>query len=188
MGRRWLVAAAVLVLAVPPCAGSTAVPYDVQVPLLLKALTYDRTLKTRAGDSVRIAIVVPTKGHRAAVDDLQAAVQNLPDRTVNGLPVTFREVVAESGADLEQALQGARWTAAIIMPGFGTSQLAEIRRVCAAQRVLAVAGDVGDMERGLAFGIGVQGGKPQIVVNLPSTKACGSDFDLALLRLSRVIP
>jgi hypothetical protein len=185
--KRW-VAGAVLILAVPPCLAGAGVPYEVQVPLLLKALTYDRTLKSRAGDSVRIAIVIPAKSGRGAVDDLQAAVQGLPDRTVNGLPVSFREILAADGAELEHALQGARWTAAIIMPGFGPGQLAEIRRVCASRQVLAVAAEVGDVERGLAFGVAAQGGKPQIVVNLPTAKACGSDFDLALLRLSKVIP
>jgi len=112
----------------------------------------------------------------------------LPDRTVSGLPVSFREVSTEDGADLDRALQGGRWTAAIIMPGFAAGPLAEIRRVCASHQVLAVAAEVGDVEKGLAFGVGAQGGKPQIVVNLRTVKACGSDFDLALLRLSKVIP
>jgi hypothetical protein len=187
MAKQWLVGGLVL-LSVLPVAAAATVPYDVQVPLLLKALTYDRSLKTRAGDAVRIAIVMPAKSGRGAVDDLQAAVQGLPDRTVNGLPVSFREVTAEGGADLEQALQGGRWAAAIIMPGFGPGQIGEFRRVCASRQVLAVAAEVGDVERGLAFGVGAQGGKPQIVVNLPTVKACGSDFDLALLRLSKVLP
>jgi hypothetical protein len=187
MAKQGLVGGLVLVSLLPVAAAAT-VPYDVQVPLLLKALTYDRTLKSRAGDAVRIAIVMPAKSGRSAVDDLQAAVQGLPERTVNGLPVTFREVTVAEGADLEQALQGGRWTAAIVMPGFAAGQLAEIRRVCASRQVLAVAAEVGDVEKGLAFGVGAQGGKPQIVVNLPTAKACGSDFDLALLRLSKVIP
>ena len=46
--RRWLMGALALLLAVPPCAAGSPVPYDVQVPLLLKALTYDRALKARA--------------------------------------------------------------------------------------------------------------------------------------------
>ena len=71
------------------------VPFDVQVPLLLKALTYDRNLKARAGDHVRIAVVSPAKAGRAAAEDLLASIEALPDRTVNGLPVTFKEL-AES--------------------------------------------------------------------------------------------
>jgi hypothetical protein len=51
-----------------------------------------------------------------------------------------------------------------------------------------VAAAVDDLDNGLAFGIGAQGNKPQIVINLKASKACGSDFDLALLQLSKVIP
>ena len=39
----------------------------------------------------------------------------------------------------------------------------------------------------MAFGVDSHDGKPQLVVNLSSTRAFGSEFDLALIRLSRVI-
>ena len=50
-----------------------------------------------------------------------------------------------------------------------------------------MAASIDDLEHGLAFGIGAEGSRPQIVVNLPVSKACGSDFDLALLQLSKVL-
>ena len=62
------------------------VPFDVQVPLVLKALTYDRNLKARAGDHVRIGVVSPAKASREPADDLLSSVSHLPDRTVSGLP------------------------------------------------------------------------------------------------------
>ncbi len=175
---------AVLFAASSTWAGGAPAPFDIQVPLLLKALTYDRNLKSRAGEQVRIAIVVPPKGSRTAPDELAAAVKALPDRTVNGLPVTFEEVSSDA---LEQTLRERRWAAAYVMPGFSRDEIAQIKRACEARHVLAVATSVDEVERGLPFGVGSQAGKPQIVVNLPSTKACGTEFDLALLRLSRVI-
>jgi hypothetical protein len=161
------------------------VPFDVQVPLLLKALTYDRSLKGRVGDQVRIAVALPAKAGREAAE-LRAALDGLPDRTLNGLPVSFKEVAGDEAA-LGEALRGGRWAVVYVMPGFSAAEIEAIKRVCAARQVLAAAAQVDDVERGIAFGVGVQGGKPQLVVNLGSMKAFGSQFDLALLQLARVI-
>jgi uncharacterized protein DUF4154 len=165
---------------------AAVVPFEVQVPLVLKALTYDRNLKTRTSDQVRIAVIVPGKGNRAA-DELSSSLKSATSKTINNLPVVFRDIVVETDADLEEGLRDGTWAAAYVMPGFGRADLAKIRRLCESRRVLAIAAAVDDVENGLAFGIGAQGSKPQIVINLPASKACGSDFDLALLQLSKVV-
>ena len=178
----WLGAACALAVS----AQAAVVPFDVQVPLVLKALTYDRNLKSRTSDQVRIAVIVPPKGSRAA-DELTTSVKGVTGRTVNNLPVVFKEIVVEDDAALEEGLRDGQWAAAYVMPGFGRADLAKIRRACETRRVLAIAASIEDVENGLAFGIGSQGNKPQIVINLPASKACGSDFDLALLQLSKVL-
>ncbi len=163
-----------------------AVPFDVQVPLVLKALTYDRSLKARVGDQVRIAVALPPKGGRDAAEGLKSALDGLPTRTLNGLPVNFKEVAGDEAA-LNDALRAGRWAAVYVMPGFSVAELEGVKRACAARQVLAVAAQVDDVERGIAFGVGAQGGKPQLVVNLGGMRAVGSEFDLALLQLARVI-
>jgi len=170
-----------------PLFADDIVPFDIQVPLVLKALTYDRNLKTRASDEVRIAVIFPPNTTRGLTDDLHASLKKIPGRTVNGLVVVFTEVSADDEASLEQGLRSGQWAAAYVMPGFSRVELARVRRLCESRRVLPVAASIDDLAHGLAFGIGVQGSKPQIVVNLPASKACGSDFDLALLQLSRVL-
>jgi len=184
--RRALAIAAILLLAGVAEAGAV-VPFDVQVPLVLKALTYDRNLKARAGDQVRIAILMPPKSNRAGVDQLLSSIASIPGRTLNGMPVVFKEIVVEDDASLESGLRDGSWAAAYVMPGFGKPDLAKVRKICETRRVLAVAASIDDLENGLAFGVGAQGSKPQIVINLPASKACGSDFDLALLQLSKVV-
>jgi len=171
-------------LAALPSSAAAMVPFDVQVPLVLKALTYDRSLKGRVTDQVRIGVLVPPRG-RGTADELMAALGAMPDRTLNGLPVTFRELGDDSG--LDQALRNGHWAAIYVMPGFKSDEIAQILKVAAARQVLAVAAQVEDVERGIAFGVGAHAGKPELVVNLPSVKACGSEFDLALLRVARVI-
>jgi hypothetical protein len=178
---------AIFTLIALPSGAGAMVPFEVQVPLVLKALTYDRNLKGRVSDQVRIAVLLPAKGGRGSAEELNATLGTLPERTLNGLPVQFREVPAADEASLDQALKGGHWAAIYVMPGFREEELAQIRRVAAARQVLAVAAQVEDVEKGIAFGVGAQGGKPQLVVNLPSAKACGSEFDLALLRLARII-
>ncbi len=181
-----LAAVLLLMAAWPGVQAAGLVPFEVQVPLLLKALTYDRSLKTRVGEQVRIAVALPPKGGRNAAEGLKSALDGLPDRTLNGLPVSFKEVSGDEGA-LGEALRGGRWAAVYVMPGFSSAELEGVKRVCAARQILAAAAQVDDVERGIAFGIGVQAGKPQLVVNLGGMKAFGSQFDLALLQLARVI-
>jgi hypothetical protein len=185
--RSLLPGALVVLLTVRTASAALAVPFDVQVPLMLKALTYDRSLKARAGDQVRIAVLHPSEGEPGAAENLATALRNLPGRTLNGLPVTFRHFTVRNEAVVDQALRDGRWAAAYVMPGFSSQELTQIRRACESQRVLAMAADAGEVERGLAFGVDSRDGKPQLVVNLSSTRAFGSEFDLALLRLSRVI-
>lgn len=187
MKARLLLLGLAVLFAVRTAAGSLAVPFDVQVPLMLKALTYDRSLKARVGDQVRIAVLHPSEGEPGAAENLTTALRNLPGRTLNGLPVTFRHFTVRNEAVVEQALRDGRWAAAYVMPGFSSAELAQIRRACESQRVLAMAADAGEVERGMAFGVDSRDGKPQLVVNLSSTRAFGSEFDLALIRLSRVI-
>jgi YfiR/HmsC-like len=166
--------------------GASFVPFDIQIPLVLKALTYDRHLKSRVSDQVRIAIISPSgKGHDV-IEEFNASLEKLPARNVNGLPVTFKEI-ARADEPLDRELRDGRWAAVYTMPGFNADEIAKIKRAGESARVLLVAAAAEDVERGLAFGVGAEGGRPQIVVNLPSTQACGSDFDLAFLRLGRVI-
>jgi hypothetical protein len=185
--KRFL-ALALLLLFAAPARAEVMVPFDIQVPLLLKALTYDRNLKSRAGEQARIAVIAPPKSGRSnATAELQASLDKLPGRTVNGLTVVFKEVSAADDAALEEGLRDGQWAAVYVMPGFSRADLAKVRRICETRRVLPVAASVEDLEQGLAFGIGVDGNRPQLVVNLPASKACGSDFDLALLQLSKVL-
>jgi hypothetical protein len=189
-GARLCVSVALLVVVTASSvsvAGVGFVPFDVQIPLVLKALTYDRRLKSRVSDTVRIAVVSPPGKSREAIEEFQASLEKLPARSINGMPVTFKEIARGDEPSLDRELRDGRWAAVYAMPGFGAEDLAKIRKAGESARVLLVAAAAEDVERGLAFGVGAEGGKPQIVVNLPSTLACGSDFDLALLRLGKVI-
>jgi hypothetical protein len=167
-------------------AAKVTVPFDVQVPLVLKALTYDRNLKARVGGDVRIAVLVRKDG-RGAAAELKQSLERISGRTVAGMAVTFTEIEVAEDMAFESRLAEGQWAALYVMPGFSEAELAKIRRACEARRVLPVASVVDDLDHGLAFGVRAFAGRPQIVVNLPASKACGSDFDLALLELSKVV-
>jgi hypothetical protein len=163
------------------------VPFSIQVPLVLKALTYDRSLKSRVTDYVRIAVLSPPGKAREAIDELNASLDKLPARSLDGLPVQFVEVAVVDEDSLDRALRTGRWAAAYAMPGFADREMQQIKRASQSAHVLLVGSTADDVERGMAFGVGARDGKPIMIVNLPATRACGSDFDLALLRLARVI-
>ena len=70
------------------------------------------------------------------------------------------------------------------MDAFETEKITGVSR---AKKVITLTSVPDYVESGLAVGIGVKGGKPRIIINLPAAKAEGANFSSQLLRLAKVI-
>jgi hypothetical protein len=65
---------------------------------------------------------------------------------------------------------------------------ASVKSQTASKGVLSITGDVASVEAGkVAIGIGTEGGKPKIVINLAQSKAEGQELSADLLKIARVI-
>jgi len=166
-----------------------AAPAEVQIPLLFKILTFDRRLGTRPPGKVIVIAVVFQTGFRSSLvarNQIVDALKAMQDSTISGHPVHWVAVEWKDGEQLRLALIHERTDVVYLTPVRGV-ELDPITRTARAGGMTTFTGVPLYVEQGLALSVGIVRERPQIIVNLPATRAEGSDFTSQLLRLCRVI-
>jgi uncharacterized protein DUF4154 len=175
-------------MSAPLSAESMPAPTDLQVPLILKVLTYDRELLQKVKSELTIGIVYfpsdPTSIQ--AKDDVLRILQQLSDKTVRKVAIRSVAVEYKSPADLLSAVSANHINVFYVTPG-NAPHLDRVLQVSQSQRITTVTGVPDYVQKGVAVGIGVRQDKPQILINLASVKSEGSEFDASLLRIATVI-
>src|SRR5216684_2423197 len=94
-----LLAAALAALLCAPAAGTEPMPFpaDVQIALLLKILTYDRSFQAK--------------------DDIIKTLQMMADRTIKNVPIKFMPVEYRNPASLETAVRTGGVNVFYVAPG-----------------------------------------------------------------------
>jgi hypothetical protein len=162
------------------------VPVGLQIPLFLKALTFDRQLRVRAGSEILIAVVFQS-GNRASVmakDDAMRALGAVRD-SVDGLPVRAVAIDLDRGT-LANALSRQRVTVVYVAP-LRAVDIADLASAARTARVTTMTGVSEYTSRGIAVGVRLQGDRPKFLVNLSASKLEGADFSSELLKLALVI-
>lgn len=179
-GTRALAAAAVV--------DGMPVPAALQVPLLLKILTYDRNLGAKGETSLHVAIVsapgVPASARTSS--EIAAVLKSLADKTVRKLQVRYTTVEYTSDQQMLSALPTDAVNMVYISPG-NERNLPSLVNVSKTRQALTATGVPDYVQKGVAIGIGVRQDKPEILINLAATKAAGSEFDAGLLRIVSVV-
>lgn len=149
-------------------APAAAVAPALQGAILAKVLNYDQTLSGRSPKVLIIAMGTDgdAKALAAAFEKLEAAVK----------------VVEPAAFNAAQASWG---DAAYFVPGQLTAAAGEL---CRTHNVLSMSASVSDVEAGRAsVGVGVSGGKPEIVINVTRVGLEGHKLSSRLLSLARVV-
>ena len=136
------------------------VPANLQAALFQKIFMFNKTLQSKGVD----VAVLSADG---SGDDIASAfiAAGIKAKVVQGSSVP-------AGA-----------TVVYIMPGV-SSPKAE----CASKGVFSISGVGANAERGnVAIGIGVEGGKPKIIVNASQLKAEGQEVSADLLKIAKVV-
>jgi hypothetical protein len=164
-----------------------ATPPILQFKLLSRILTFDRTINAQRGGSLKIGIVYQA-GVVASVDAgtefLDAALAY--DSSSSGLSIHCVGIDIGDYADLETAIRKASVNLLYVTP-LRSIDIGTIGEVSAKLRLLTFSGVPEYAETGLAVGIGLKGGRPEIIINLPQAKREGADFDSQFLKVARII-
>lgn len=190
MGRRLRGAAITLAfwLAFPAQTRASDVPADQQSTILARALAYDRNLKARAGDEMRVAILVRS-GDRASERDansIYAMFRRLERARIQGLPFRVVKLQLSSPEALDQAVRDQDIDALYVTEGLSGS-LPTIRQIARTRDVTTMASVAADVHDGLCMGVFVHDNKPRILLNRRAAKAEGASFAAGLLRVARLL-
>jgi hypothetical protein len=160
---------------------------EVQYPLILKILQFDRNLTSRAGTEIVIATIYQGR-HRASVrarDDVHRVAGAASAQRVADLPVRVVDIDIEQ-VDLEEALKSMSVDVAYVMP-LRAVNISTITEVTRELQVATVTGIEDYVHDGVSVGLGVWQEKPRVLVNLDASRAEGVDFSSRLLSLAQLV-
>ena len=189
-GRGFLAAVLASLLSTS-AAGTEPMPFppDVQITLLLKILTYDRSFSVKAKSGVMIGVVFVASDAESvkAKDDIIKTLQLVADRTIKNVPIKAVALEYTNPKSLAETVRTQGINVFYIAPG-NANTLNELLRMSHTRGITTATGVPEYVQRGVAIGIGKKADqKPDILINLPSSRQEGSEFDASLLRIATVV-
>jgi hypothetical protein len=183
-------AAVVLGLAAAPAfaAEETDVSPDVQVPIIMRILAYDRNLESRAGAEVTVGIVYAPADPQSVkeANAVSDAFYRYAGKTVKRLPIRYVLLEYTTPENLERSVATRGIDVLYVAPG-NAQNLAGITRVSQARSITTTTGVPDYVRRGISVGVGRSQERAQILINLTSSRAEGCEFDASLLRIATVV-
>jgi len=185
--RRSCAALFILCLAAPVAAEDVSVPVSLQMELLLKVASYDKNLKQRAGERVRVAVVFKLDDADSARYAGQAlkALSEVDD--VSGMPVEALSLIYSDAAGLARFTREGGVAVLYVAPGFGETELEGIAQALDGVSVLSAGALAKYTLRGLVLGFDLAGGKPKLWVHLARARRQSVELSSSVLKLMRVI-
>jgi hypothetical protein len=184
--RHIVCACALVALLAPRLARAEQVAPEKQAVIIARALAYDDHLRSRAGDSLVLAVLFKPGSGEAAADAMVHAFKPLEGVKVQSLPIKIIKLAVTGKDALHAAVTSQGIDALYVCPGLEAEQAA-IREESRRAHVLTIASKEEQLTAGLSLGVFVFEGKTTITVNLPASREEGAAFSSELLHLARVI-
>ena len=163
-------------------------PPGKQVIFLARVIAYDANLKERAGSTINIGILTQ-KGDKES-EKMSAALlkafMSLESATILGLSVKVSQLYYAGRESLDRAVRDQGVDTLYVCSGLDAN-LAEVKSVARARKVLTAGSHEGYLKLGLSLGVFEIDGKNTILVNLDASRAEGVAFGPDLLRLATVV-
>ncbi len=172
-------------------AQEVAVPVAVQMPIMVKILSFDRKLSARAGGRLVIGVLFQGRYRASAhvAEDVCRSLDAMPVGALGSLQTLERSCVAIDLDDtpaLDAALKRLGVQVLYVSP-LRAFPLDAVFAASRAARITTLTGVTRYVETGLAIGVDMKGDRPEIVINLAASRAEGADLTAHLLKLARVV-
>lgn len=163
------------------------VPMRVQMPILLKVISFDRQLRTRAPRQVVIGLLMQ-RGNRASVLARDEAVEILAasGTAIDGIPVQVVTFDLDRQS-LHDVFAHEGLTHLYVTP-IRAVDIGELAAEARAADVTTMTGVAEYLTRGVSLGVGLRGGRPRILVNVGASRAEGAELSAELLKLAELVP
>jgi hypothetical protein len=168
-------------------AQDVTVPISLQMDLLLKVASYDRNLKSRARDKVRVLVLIKRDDAESARSAAQALKVLSESETLEGLPVEASSTTYVDATTLARMTSDNNLAILYVTPGFVEAEIEAIARALDGVSVLSAGALAKYTFRGLVLGFDLAGGKPKLLVHLERAKRQRVELSSSVLKLMRVI-
>jgi hypothetical protein len=162
---------------IPRGLAAGSVPAELTVKIAMAAVAFDRTIETRSGAEVGVAVV----GRSGRSEELMSVLRSYSDKKIKGKSM---RIVGVNVADFDKVdgLAVAFFAEAL------AADAPRIAGVCKQKQITCISADEGGVADGLALGIEMtEDGKPRLLINLDAAKSAGSDFPAQVLKLARLV-
>lgn len=167
-------------------AQSMEVPVDVQINLYMKILNFDRNLTSRTQNNMVIGVIFQTKNKTSeeAKDQFISGIAKISGGKIKEVSVRSVEIDIASNPNLSTAIQGVN---ALYITPMRAVDIQQICTIAQSRKIATFTGVESYVEEGISTGIGSQGGKPKIRINLNSAKAEGVEYEATILKIADLI-
>lgn len=177
-----------LLVATRAPAADPALPVAQQVPLLLKVLTYERTIMETDVTSVPVGFLYDpgNEGSRRQLDEFEGEFRQYADKTLHGHMVTLVPIpLAFLGKEaLPPEAAGIR---VLYVPPLGAAILPVVREWTRSRKILSVTPVSSFVDAGLTLGLVIRNGRTGVSINRSASDAEGKAWSDDFLRLCHVI-
>lgn len=163
------------------------IPIDVQYKLFSKILTYERNLK-EDNDEILIGIIYQDL-FRTSLLTKNEFIENFnksAQKSIDNIPIHCKTISLNSEKELIETLESSEIDILYVTP-LRSFNLKTIVQESRKNKILTMSGVPEYIEAGLSVGIGISGNNPQILINLPASKAEGANFSSKLLKIAKII-
>jgi len=164
------------------------VALDVQYPLLMKVLSADHRLRERVGGQIVIGVVYQRKFRESVrtLEELQDLIRKNPISPLPEIAVSLIPIAIEDGVDFEAEIAKAGVNVCYFAP-LRAIDVKPLVTAASSRKMVTCTGVLEYMDLGVSVGIGLKGGRPELLINLVVAKAVGVDFSSQVLKLARII-
>lgn len=165
-----------------------ALPVSTQWSLFDRILGFDRALDERTEDGLVLGVLYQDRNRvsSTAMGDIITATRDAPGRILNEDRITIVSIEATSLDDLGRRLVEGRVDLLYLTP-LRAQNASEIAEVASGLRIPTLTGVQEYMDEGVCLGLGLRGGRPEILVNLEGCRSVGMDLSSELLKLATVV-
>lgn len=172
----------------PVRAQEMAAPIETQLSLLPKILSMEKHIASRVQRELNIAIVYQRK-YRASVavmENLLLSERSILIDGIGGVSINFFPIEYSDTTELVTTAGAERLHLFYIAP-LRAVDISPILQISRSLGLLTYTGVPEYVRQGVSVGIGTKGGKPLLMINVPSARAEGFVFSARLLSLSKII-
>lgn len=172
----------------PLGAQEMALPVETQWSLFDRILAFDRNFPERSGDALVVGILHQRR-HRPslnAMNEVLAAAENVTTRLLGAEDIRLVPMEFTTLNEMDRFLEREGIDVLYLAP-LRSTDLTAISEHATQARVITLTGIREYVELGVAVGLGIRGGRPEIVINLPVCRDQGMDLSSELLKLATVL-